>query len=495
MYVSIMHTRGLCWAVHARLGCVLHSSKFDPRRLIFPGPLTSYHLTHPTKMPSLSTVKASSIKVLFKDFGLGEVFAVRSKRNRRTQCSSTSHHEGHGSISADIPMHSGSLARDPGLQVSIDISSATASHGDSFPRAASDGAQTFLPVFQVIAGAIPIAGPPMQAAIGGLLSILQMIDRRSQNKADLNRLKERLQRLGSHLCNAPTAQNPSEQDRRNSIIRILQETSAQLTKLQKRRPEHASVTQAITGCSIEIDRYLLESLWSFQMESHYDTHQGSAILRRQQDSAGPTAMQLTAAVTLGCVKLVDATGYEHAISVTCCTSFQQLDKMLQVLFECKSIEARIQRQYMEQGQYDLCIDDDKQVTRLTSHEWPRIEAGTTIVMRIVFEEEMKFQAEYQCYLCGAVNRIDAKHSLQRQAGCSINCRICKRRFQISHEYNSKPKTQSSINHTEAETHLIRNFHVQETRNNSNPNPHATGALAASRSQICVFWSFDLLPRR
>lgn len=175
--------------MHARLGCVLHSS-FDPRRLIFPGPLTSYHLTHPTKMPSLSTVKASSIKVFFKDFGLGEVFAVRSKRNRRTQCSSTTHHEGHD---ADIPsefpvsssilhsnlsllVHSGSLARDSGLQVSIDISSATASHGDSFARTTSDVAQTFLPVIQAIASAIPIAGPPMQAAIGGLLSILQIID-------------------------------------------------------------------------------------------------------------------------------------------------------------------------------------------------------------------------------------------------------------------------------------------------------------------------------
>ncbi|KAG2113924.1 uncharacterized protein F5147DRAFT_770570 [Suillus discolor] len=205
-----------------------------------------------------------SVKASIKDFDLGKVFAVRSKRptkNRRTQCSSTTHHEGHDSISADIPMHSGSLARDPGLQlVSINISSATASHGDSFSRAASDGVQTFLPVVQVIASAIPIAGPPMQAAIGGLLSILQIIDRRSQNKADLNRLRERLQRLGSHLCNAPTAQNPSEQERRNSIIRILQETSVQLTKLQKRRPEHASVTQAIAGCSIEIDRYLLESL-------------------------------------------------------------------------------------------------------------------------------------------------------------------------------------------------------------------------------------------
>jgi hypothetical protein len=32
--------------------------------------------------------------------------------------------------------------------------------------------------------------------------------------------------------------------------------------------------------------------------------------------------QLSAAVTLGCVTLVDATGHEHPISVTFCTSFQ-----------------------------------------------------------------------------------------------------------------------------------------------------------------------------
>ncbi|KAG2108632.1 uncharacterized protein F5147DRAFT_164951 [Suillus discolor] len=198
------------------------------------------------------------------------------------------------------------------------------------------------------------------------------------------------------------------------------------------------------------------------MQNRHDMDEVLAILRRQQDSVGPTSMQLTA---LGCVKIVDATGYEHPISVTFCTSFQQLNDMLQVLFKSESIEARIQRRYMEQGQYDLCIDDDKQVTRLTSHKWPRIEAGTTIVMRVILEQETRPKVEYQCHFCGAVNRIGAEHSLQRQAGCSINCRVCKRRFQISRGKSSKRKTRSCIDYipgTEAETHLIRNFHVQQT---------------------------------
>ena len=40
-------------------------------------------------------------------------------------------------------------------------------------------AQTSLPLVQTAAGAIPLAGPPIQAAIGGLLMILQNIDVRA----------------------------------------------------------------------------------------------------------------------------------------------------------------------------------------------------------------------------------------------------------------------------------------------------------------------------
>ncbi|KAG1773401.1 hypothetical protein EDD22DRAFT_946839 [Suillus occidentalis] len=206
---------------------------------------------------------SSRVKYFIKDLDLGKVFAVRLSRfakNGRTQHSSTTaQHEGDHSVPADIPMYS-DLARDPGLQVPINIFTATSSRVDSSARTASDMAQTFLPVVQAVVGAIPFAGPPMQATISGLLSILQAMDRRSQNKADIDRLKSRLNRLSSHLCNAPTAQDRLEQYRRDSIIGILQETSAQLARLQERRLEYASVTQAIAGCSIEIDRYLLESV-------------------------------------------------------------------------------------------------------------------------------------------------------------------------------------------------------------------------------------------
>ncbi|KAG2144515.1 hypothetical protein DEU56DRAFT_789986 [Suillus clintonianus] len=252
---------------------------------------------------------------------------------------------------------------------------------------------------------------------------------------------------------------------------MLQETSAKLTKLHNRRPEYISVTQAITGCSSEIDRYLIDCLWSSQMQNHRDMHEISVILQQQQDhqkllmtmqsliihgqsSVGPTATQSIGAVELGCVTLVDATGHEHPISVNFCTSFQQLHEMFQVLFKRDSIEARIQRQYMEEGQHDLCIDDDKQVTRLTRHEWPNIEAGTKIVMRVIIEQSTpsSAQIDYRCQFCSAVNRASLGSK------CSIDCRVCKRRFQISCE---PFYAEGDIPDTEVH-YLIRNFLVQQT---------------------------------
>jgi hypothetical protein len=113
-------------------------------------------------------------------------------------------------------------------------------------------------------------------------------------------------------------------------------------------------------------------------------------MQQSQTARGPAVIQLTAAVTLGCVKLVDATDHEHAISVAFCASFEQLNETLWALFKRESIEARIQRRYMEQEQYDLCIDGEKQVTRLTNDEWPSIEAGTTIVLRVAFQQKMTY---------------------------------------------------------------------------------------------------------
>ncbi|OAX35167.1 hypothetical protein K503DRAFT_392781, partial [Rhizopogon vinicolor AM-OR11-026] len=261
-------------------------------------------------------------------------------------------------------VHDVSAFREPaGREVST-----VSSDPESFLRRASDMIQLVLPVVQGATGAIPLAGPPMQAAIGGLLAILQAIDRNSQNTDSVASLRSRLQRLHCHLCNASTARDPPEQSRRDSLTRILQETSHKLANLSKHHRGYTSrVTQAIAGCSSDINDYLLEYSVSSQMQMQNDVREVLMRVQKLECSAGQGATQLTKTIALGFVTLVDATGYKHHLMVNHCAPFQQLNMMVAVLLECDSIEAQIQKRYMEKGQYDLCIDEGTHVTKLTSH--------------------------------------------------------------------------------------------------------------------------------
>ncbi|KAG1867612.1 hypothetical protein C8R48DRAFT_703522 [Suillus tomentosus] len=428
----------------------------------------------------------------FKLFqGFGKIIAIRLKRpenqGRTQHNSTTTGHEGDTSIPPDIsnpipapmlssissPVHSVSAGDKPGLEEFSPGSPSTAYPWAASPaREASDIAQVALPLVQAFTGVIPLVGAPMHAAIGGLLGILQVIDKCDQNKAALDDLTSRLYRLSCHLCNAPPALDPLERSRRDILARKLEDTSVRLKKLQKRRLAYTSVTQAITGCSTDIDRYLMECLWSSQMQSQHETRELLIISRRRDEGlqnieesfAALSASPLPRSVASGCVTLVDATGRHQAISVNWCTSYQQLNHMLRVLFERDAIEAKIQRRYIEEGKYDLCIDEGKQVTPLTSDNWSSIEQGTKIVMRVIIEQKMPSLSgvDYRCHFCGAVNRLGArsvKYQSRERTVCSTECRECKRCFQITRSF--KDSSRDSNHKTDAETLLVRNFHVQQ----------------------------------
>ncbi|KAG1896374.1 uncharacterized protein F5891DRAFT_1193172 [Suillus fuscotomentosus] len=433
----------------------------------------------------------------FKLFqAIGKIFAIRLKRPEnqgRTQRNSTiADHEGNSSILTDIsdpvpaPMHSSnsspahpvSAISEPGLEEPpAGFPSAVYPWSASPAREASDIAQVALPLVQAFTGVVPLVGAPINAAIGGLLGVLQVINRCDQNKAALDNLTSRLYRLYYHLCNVPPALDPLEHSRRDLLARKLEDTSVRLKKLQKRRLAYASVTQAITGCSTDIDRYLMECLWSSQMQSQRETHELLILMSRrreevqhiEQSFAPLSASPLLGSVAPGCVTLVDVTGRHQAISVNWCTSYQQLNHMLRVLFERDAIEAQIQRRYIEEGKYDLCIDEGKQVTLLTSDNWSSIEQGTKIVMRVTIQQDMASLSEvdYQCHFCGAVNRLGArsvKYEYRGRTVCSTECRECKRCFQITRSFPSAGKRSynSDSNHeVDAETLLVRNFHVQQ----------------------------------
>ncbi|OAX31877.1 hypothetical protein K503DRAFT_860575, partial [Rhizopogon vinicolor AM-OR11-026] len=361
-----------------------------------------------------------------------------STKNNRTYNNSIHGEPGHGSFISGIGNHSAYPSPTP-------VSTSPLLHDDLASREPagrevstvssdpesllSDMARLFLTVAQGAAGAIPLAGPPMQAAIIGLLAILQAIDRNSQNKASLTGLRSRLGRLYRHLCNAPTTGDSREQSRRESLTRILQETSGKLANLSKRRLGYTSrVTEAITGCSSEINDYLLEYSVAFQfvkfvssqMQMQNDVREVLVRVQKLECSVGQGAAQLNQTIALGVVTLVDATGYKHRLLVDQCTSFQQVKIMITGLLEHDSIEARIQKRYMEKGQYDLCIDEGTHVTKLTSHAWSRIEEGMTIVMRIIFEQPKPTTPQYQCHICKTWNDLISGSVDLRLTHCSID---------------------------------------------------------------------------
>ncbi|KAG1817852.1 hypothetical protein EV424DRAFT_1407359 [Suillus variegatus] len=213
------------------------------------------------------------------------------------------------------------------------------------------------------------------------------------------------------------------------------------------------------------------------MQSQRETRELLIISRRREKGlqnieesfAALSASPLPGGVVSGCVTLVDATGRHQAISVNWCTSYKQLNHMLRVLFERDAIEAQIQRRYIEEGKYDLCIDEGKQVTPLTSDNWSSIEPGTKIVMRVTIQQEISSLSgvDYRCHFCGAVNRLGArsvKYEYRGRTVCSTECRECKRCFQITRSFvdSTEPFYNSDANHkADAETLLVRNFHVQE----------------------------------
>ena len=81
--------------------------------------------------------------------------------------------------------------------------------------------------------------------------------------------------------------------------------------------------------------------------------------------------------------------------------------MLPVLIPLERSGASVQRRYITSGKFDFCIDDGKRVTVLTDgpNGWQNIEAGTRVVMRVIFEQLAYLSATYKCHLCGEQNKI------------------------------------------------------------------------------------------
>lgn len=398
----------------------------------------------------------------------GEIVAVRRWIPWRRDKSTKAPHDssvagGFFDISARIhASNSCQISPVPNQQLSTVAFSSKTSHAVSF-RNASDAMQITLPVVQEVVGLIPIAGAGLKAAISGFLAVLKEIDQRAQNKAGLSALTCLLYDLSCHLINAPTARTPSETARRHMLKWKLEESANKLSGMRSRiMVGSPSLAAEIAGCSNEIHSYLYIYQFSSQMDTQAGVERILTILERGQS--------LPLAMASGCVIVVDATGREHNMLLDQCSSFDRLVAFLPgILNQCRPDEARIQRWYINRGQYDFVIDDGMNITKLIREcdAWTAIQPGTKIVVRVIMTEVVRtFSAKYRC-CCGTWNELEVDITTVLDAfenGRTITCHHCQRRFQITSSTNEKGKkthgntSQPSDDELMMEANsLIRNF--------------------------------------
>ena len=84
---------------------------------------------------------------------------------------------------------------------------------------------------------------------------------------------------------------------------------------------------------------------------------------------------------------------------------QQFTKATSLLFESDKLEARIQRRYMDQGMYDLCIDDGVQVIQIKGQEeWSKVQPGTKVALRVILRRGQIYNVrKYKCPRCKTWN--------------------------------------------------------------------------------------------
>lgn len=156
---------------------------------------------------------------------------------RRDESAGTQHG---GSITARLSVSAPTLtlntfqnpsARDQ--QISTGVSSPGNSQVLSF-RMLSDAAQSTLLVVQAGVAAIPGVGSQLAAVSGGILTVAQLMDRRTQNREGLDNLDWRLSTLACRIANAPppTTRTPFEKDNRRRFLNVLNEVAVKLREMQ-----------------------------------------------------------------------------------------------------------------------------------------------------------------------------------------------------------------------------------------------------------------------
>ena len=126
------------------------------------------------------------------------------------------------------------------------------------------------------------------------------------------------------------------------------------------------------------------------------------------------------------VILIDATGKRYEVSMdfaksyevrvyfgcelkhTSVNNIQIFTKSISLFFDGDRMEAKIQRRYMEQGRFDLCIQQGNRVVPIGGQrDWSKVKPGTELVMRAMLSRYRKRRnGQYECPRCKTGNDPD-----------------------------------------------------------------------------------------
>ncbi|KAF9526808.1 hypothetical protein CPB83DRAFT_895821 [Crepidotus variabilis] len=158
------------------------------------------------------------------------------------------------------------------------------------------------------------------------------------------------------------------------------------------------------------------------------------------------------------VVLMDAVGKEFTIPIEFAMSYETFDDAVRLLFRRNTMEARLQREYMEEGLYDFGVDEGQQVKILDdAANWSLVSPGTKITMRIILTQESTKdrRGQYKCPRpgCGVWNDRISDES-------SVDCKGCYGRFQISPGGQKLLDPRGTHSSERALLVLLRNIHLK-----------------------------------
>ncbi|KAF9527576.1 hypothetical protein CPB83DRAFT_856037 [Crepidotus variabilis] len=184
------------------------------------------------------------------------------------------------------------------------------------------------------------------------------------------------------------------------------------------------------------------------------------------------------------ILLVDAAGKEYRVSMDFAISLETFTKAISLLLESNAMEARIQRSFVNEGLYELSVDQGTQIVSVNDQSgWAsQIQPGTKVVMSAVVPAWAWSKRQYECPRCKTWNTPNINHR------SSTDCEGCYGRFQISevnlettwHQLESKRKTAVR---DETNLKMLRNFLVKQ---------HVL-PLQASEIESCLDLLRDQLP--